>query len=103
MEITADELSERLKSVQPPHLLDVREPEEFALVALESAQLIPLGELSRRAGEIPAGVEVVVYCHHGVRSLQAVGILGSHGRAASSLKGGIDLWARRIDPSLPRY
>ena len=103
MEITVDELAEQLRSSTPPHLLDVREPEEFALTALEGAQLIPLGELVSRLDEIPEVPEIVVYCHHGIRSLQAAGLLQAHGRKAVSLKGGIDLWARRIDPSLPRY
>ncbi len=106
MEITVDELAAKLRGEAPPHLLDVREPEEFALTQLEGAQLIPLGELAARLGELPAevpGREIVVYCHHGVRSLQAAGLLQAHGRKAVSLKGGIDLWARRIDPTLPRY
>ena len=103
MEITVEELSAKLASGAPVHLLDVREPEEFALTQLEGAQLIPLGELQARADEIPAEVEVVVYCHHGIRSLQAVGLLRAQGRAAMSLKGGIDAWSRRIDPSVPRY
>jgi rhodanese-related sulfurtransferase len=103
VEITVEELAEKLASQSPPHLLDVREPEEFALTQLAGAQLIPLGELQARVEEIPEGVELVVYCHHGIRSLQAAGFLRGQGREAVSLKGGIDLWARRIDPSLPRY
>jgi rhodanese-related sulfurtransferase len=102
MEITPEELAEKLRGSPPPHLLDVREPEEFALTQLEGAQLIPLGELAARLGELPPG-ELVVYCHHGVRSLQAVGLLRAHDRSAVSLRGGIDAWARQIDPSLPRY
>jgi rhodanese-related sulfurtransferase len=102
LEITPEELTDKLKSQSPPHLIDVRQPEEFALVALEGSQLIPLGELSARLNEIPPG-EVVVYCHHGMRSLQAAALLSASGRPALSLRGGIDLWARRIDPSLPRY
>jgi rhodanese-related sulfurtransferase len=103
MEITPQELSSKLEGPTPPRLLDVREPEEFALVQLDGAQLIPLGELQKRLDEVPEGVEVVVYCHHGIRSLQAAGLLAAHGRNAVSLKGGIDLWSRLIDPSLPRY
>ncbi len=102
LEITPQDLAEKLKSQTPPHLIDVRQPEEFALVALEKSQLIPLGELPARLGELPEG-ELVVYCHHGMRSLQAAAILTAAGHPAVSLKGGIDLWARQIDPSLPRY
>ncbi len=64
LEITPEALAEKLKSPAPPHLLDVRQPEEFALTALKGSQLIPLGELSARLGELPEG-ELVVYCHHG--------------------------------------
>jgi len=102
LEITPEELVEKLKSPSPPHLLDVRQPEEFALASLEGAQLIPLGELSSRLGELPPG-ELVVYCHIGMRSLQAAAMLVAQGRPAVSLRGGIDAWARRIDPNLPRY
>jgi rhodanese-related sulfurtransferase len=102
LEITPEDLAQKLKSSSPPHLLDVRQPEEFALTALAGAQLIPLGELSARIDELPAG-ELVVYCHHGGRSLQAAALLSARGRPALSLRGGIDVWARQIDPSLPRY
>jgi rhodanese-related sulfurtransferase len=102
LEIGPQELAEKLKSASPPHLIDVRQPEEFALVALERSQLIPLGELSARLNELPAG-ELVVYCHHGMRSLQAAAMLVAAGRPAVSLRGGIDAWARLIDPSLARY
>jgi adenylyltransferase/sulfurtransferase len=103
MEITVEELAQKLASGAPPHLVDVREPEEFALTQLPGAQLIPLGELQQRIDEIPEASELVVYCHHGIRSLQAVGLLRAAGREAVSLKGGIDLWSRRIDPAVPRY
>ena len=103
MEITVEELAAKLATPAPPHLLDVREPEEFALTRLEGAQLIPLGELQSRVDEIPEGGELVVYCHHGIRSLQAGGWLLAKGRSAVSLKGGIDAWSRRIDPNVPRY
>jgi rhodanese-related sulfurtransferase len=102
LEITPDELAEKLKSQTPPHLIDVRQPEEFALTSLAGAQLIPLAELSTRLDELPQG-ELIVYCHHGMRSLQAAALLSAHGRQVRSLKGGIDLWARQIDSSLPRY
>jgi len=102
LEITPEDLAKKLKSSSPPHLLDVRQPEEFALTSLAGAQLIPLGELSSRLGELPPG-DLVVYCHHGGRSLQAAALLAAQGRPALSLRGGIDAWARLIDPNLPRY
>jgi rhodanese-related sulfurtransferase len=51
----------------------------------------------------PDGAAVVVYCHHGVRSLSGAAILGRAGIEALSLAGGIDRWALTVDPSVPRY
>lgn len=88
-----------------PVLLDVRFPEEHAYVALPGSVLIPLPELDERAEELEAfrGRPVVVYCHHGVRSLHGAAYLHSRGLEAVSLRGGIDLYSRAVDPSLPRY
>jgi rhodanese-related sulfurtransferase len=104
-EITPQELKTRLDSAPNGTLclLDVRQPEEFAIGHLPGAQLIPLGELSRRIDEIPDSCEIVAYCHHGPRSMQAVGILSLAGREAVSLRGGTEMWSRLIDPTLPRY
>ncbi len=87
-------------------LLDVREPWEHDLAAIEGSVLIPLGELSERVSEltVPDGAPVVVYCHHGVRSLSGAAIVRSACAAeAWSLAGGIDAWSRLVDPAVPRY
>ena len=85
-------------------LLDVREPLEHELVSLEGSQLIPLSELPARLAEIDPRAPVIVYCHHGRRSLQAVGLLRAAGfHDALSLAGGIEAWACELDPALPRY
>ncbi len=88
-----------------PVLLDVRFHDEHAYVALPGSVLIPLPELEERADELEAfrGRPVVVYCHHGVRSLHGAAYLHSRGLDAVSLRGGIDLYSRAVDPSLPRY
>ena len=88
-----------------PVLLDVRFPHEHAYVALPDSVLIPLPELEERAEELEAfrGRPVVVYCHHGVRSLQGAAYLLSRGLDAVSLRGGIDLYSLAVDPHLPRY
>lgn len=88
-----------------PVLLDVRFVEEFDHVALPGALLIPLPELSERIEELEPfrGRPIVVYCHHGVRSLDGTAYLLARGLDAVSLRGGIDLYARTVDPSLPRY
>jgi rhodanese-related sulfurtransferase len=105
-EIRAEELAARLQAGEPVYLLDVRQPEEHAYCRLPGSVLIPLPELTTRVGEVqpPAGALVVVYCHHGVRSLTGTRILRHAGLAdAVSLAGGIEEWSLRIDPSVPRY
>jgi adenylyltransferase/sulfurtransferase len=85
-------------------LLDVREPFEWELAHLEGARLIPLGTLPRRLRELDGHAEIVAYCHHGIRSERAVEILRAAGfSGARSLRGGVDAWARDVDPGIPRY
>jgi rhodanese-related sulfurtransferase len=104
-EISCEELAQRLASGEKPVLLDVRRHDEHALVALPGSKLIPLHELNERQDELEAlkGQEVVVYCHHGVRSYNATAFLQQLGINASSLAGGIDRWSLVVDPKLPRY
>lgn len=102
-QIQPAELKRMLDAGQPVVLLDVRQPDEHAYCALPGSVLIPLGELAARVEEVPAGVPVVVYCHHGVRSLSGVAILIRAGIEAVSLAGGIDRWTLAVDPNVPRY
>lgn len=105
-EISVHELKQRLATGAPTRLLDVRQAWEHDLVALPGSQLVPLPELPARTAEIAplADALLVVYCHHGVRSLSAAHfLLGAGHPAVVSLAGGIDAWAREIDPSLGRY
>ena len=106
-EIEPTELAARLAgpAESRPLLLDVRFVEEFEHVALPGALLIPLPELFERAEELEPyrGRPIVVYCHHGVRSLDGTAYLRARGLDAVSLRGGIDLYARSVDPNLPRY
>jgi adenylyltransferase/sulfurtransferase len=83
--------------------LDVREPWEYELARLPGAILIPLGELADRVGELDRSRPLVAYCHHGLRSLQALRILQGAGfTELAHLSGGIDAYSR-LDPSVPRY
>jgi rhodanese-related sulfurtransferase len=102
-EVSPEELARRLGSADGPALLDVREPWEHELVALPGARLIPMEELPLRAAEIERDREVVVYCHHGIRSAAVAEWLRGLGIPALNLAGGIDAWAVRVDPSVPRY
>ena len=105
-EIAPQALKEKLAGPGPrPVLLDVRTPQEHALVALPGSLLVPLQEFYKRQAELDAlrGQTVVVYCHTGVRSLTAAAFLAARGVDATSLAGGIERYAVEVDPSLPRY
>ena len=102
--ITVEELKARWDRGDRPFLLDVRETVEHQLVRLEGDVLIPLGELIARQQELDPAREIVVYCHHGNRSGRATAYLRHNGFPhARNLRGGIEEWAVKIDPSLPRY
>jgi rhodanese-related sulfurtransferase len=104
--ITAPELAALLKSANPPHLLDVREPEEFELAALPNARLVPLGQIPAHIEQLQDWREqpIVVYCHHGIRSLHAIHYLRAAGfEKLTNLSGGIDAWSCEVDPKTPRY
>ena len=106
LQMSAEKLAELLKGEKPPHLLDVRQPEEHETAVLPNSKLIPLGQLAFRAKEIEDWKEedVVVYCHHGVRSLMAIGALRTMGfKKLHNLSGGIDAWSLKVDATVPRY
>jgi rhodanese-related sulfurtransferase len=105
LEITVDQLKEQLGSEKPPLLLDVREPWEFAMAQIPGSTLIPMNEVPGRAfNELDEEQAIAVLCHHGARSLSVANWLRQQGFGkAQSVAGGIDLWSRLIDPSIPRY
>ncbi|MFQ6045907.1 MAG: molybdopterin-synthase adenylyltransferase MoeB [Gemmatimonadales bacterium] len=104
MEVTPSELARELSSHPDLVLLDVREPVEWDICHIEGARLIPLGELPQRLGELDGHDKIVAYCHHGIRSIQAVEILRGAGFGnARSLRGGIDSWSVEVDPGVGRY
>jgi len=85
-------------------LLDVRESWESQMACIPGTILIPLRNLPRRVNELNPRQEIVVYCHHGVRSLDAAYLLQQLGfKRVVSLIGGIDQWSREIEPTLERY
>ena len=85
-------------------LLDVREEWEYKTVCIDEARWIPFGELPRRLSELNPYAEIVIYCHRGMRSLDAAYLLQQFGfKRIKSLVGGIDRWAQEIDPTLYRY
>jgi adenylyltransferase/sulfurtransferase len=85
-------------------LVDVRQPVEHDIAHLSGATLLPLAELPSRVAELDPARPVVVYCHHGPRSLRATQWLRQQGfPRVASLAGGIDAWSVEVDPAMPRY
>ncbi len=86
-------------------LLDVREPWEFETARIEGAKLMPMGDVPSRAHqELDPEDHIVVYCHHGVRSLNVTAWLRQQGfEKAQSMAGGIDAWSRTMDAKVPVY
>lgn len=104
--VTPHQLAAWLQTGTPPRLLDVRQPEENEIAALPGSILIPLGELFHRAEDIAdwKNEDIVVYCHHGVRSLNAIAQLKHLGfQKLHNLAGGIDRWSLEVDSKTPRY
>lgn len=102
-DITPQDLKARLDRHEPLVLLDVREDWETALCRLDNATHIPIEEIEFRTAELDPAEEIVVYCHHGVRSAAVADFLRQQGFKAVNLQGGVDQWARAIDPGMKRY
>ncbi len=85
-------------------LIDVREPFEYEIARIDGAKLIPLGEITERLDELTGERPIVVHCHSGTRSAQAVRLLQQRGVPnVYNLEGGIDAWSDQIDPNVPKY
>ncbi len=104
MEVTPREVKDMLTRSEKFLFVDVREQWEYDASHIEGSVLIPLGQISANLARLEAADELVLFCHHGMRSLDAAAWLRSQGvEGARSMSGGIDRWAAEIDPSVPRY
>ncbi|HEX6849823.1 MAG TPA: molybdopterin-synthase adenylyltransferase MoeB [Candidatus Polarisedimenticolaceae bacterium] len=102
--LTVEAFHERREAGEPLFLLDVREPHEFAIARIPGSTLVPLRELPARLHELDSARTCVVTCHHGPRAFHAAEMLRRAGfTRVSVLVGGVDAWAKAIDPSMPRY
>ncbi len=102
--ITPEELKAKLDDGGNVVLLDVREPLEWEIAHLEKAVLMPVAQVPNRVNELSTADEIVVYCKSGVRSARVTNFLRELGfRKVKNLAGGIDEWADRVDPEMPRY
>ncbi len=98
------EIKAKLLSHPELFLLDVREPDEFEFAKITGSVLIPMNTIPERCHELDPNQEIVVICHHGVRSMQVAKYLSEHGfHQVVNLTGGIDAWSRDCDSQVPRY
>lgn len=104
-EITPEELKALLDAKAPVEVLDVREPWEIETASLSGTTNILMNDIPARCKEeLDPEKHIVVICHHGVRSMNVTAWLRQRGFARTqSLRGGIDRWAREIDPKVPLY
>jgi adenylyltransferase/sulfurtransferase len=103
-DITPHELAVQINAGVPLKLVDVREPHELDISHIEGSQVIPLGQLASRLSELDPANEIVLICKAGVRSTRALHILlGAGFRKLHNLEGGMNAWAKDIDPSQPIY
>jgi rhodanese-related sulfurtransferase len=105
LQISAKEVSERIARGEKLLLVDVREPWEYDLCKIPGAKLVPLGTIPANLSVLlDVDNEVICYCHHGMRSLDAAVWLRQQGvESAKSMAGGIERWSMEIDSSVPRY
>lgn len=104
IEVTPRELKQRLDAGEKLRLVDVREPFEYQQARIEGSELIPMRSVAQSLASLEAEeAPIVVFCHHGGRSMQVVGWLRQQGVECSNLAGGIDRWSLEIDPAVPRY
>jgi rhodanese-related sulfurtransferase len=107
LETAPREVRQRMDAGEAIRLIDVREPGEFALTRISGAELIPMGTVPARLQHLDAIADeatLIVFCHHGVRSLNVTCWLREHGvTACQSMAGGIDRWSEEVDPAVPRY
>jgi rhodanese-related sulfurtransferase len=104
-ELTPDECKAHLEQARPrPMLLDVREPWEYQIVHLEGSELVPMRKVPEIMETLDPQQEIIVVCHHGIRSRQVARFLEHQGFSnVVNLNGGLDAWARHTDTSLPTY
>jgi len=104
IEITPREVKDLLAREPKVLFVDVREQWEYDTARIAGSVLIPLGEIPANLQRLENAEQVVFFCHHGMRSLDAAAWLRAQGVAgAQSMSGGIERWSTEIDPSVPRY
>jgi rhodanese-related sulfurtransferase len=104
IEITPREVKDLLARDPKVLFVDVREPWEYDTARIAGSVLIPLGDIPANLQRLENAEQVVFFCHHGMRSLDAAAWLRAQGvEGAQSMSGGIERWSTEIDPSVPHY
>jgi rhodanese-related sulfurtransferase len=105
MDVTPLEVKAMRERAEDFRLIDVREIDEWNLVKIDDAELIPLSQFQQQAtAQLDPDEKIVLYCHHGMRSARAQGFLKSQGYGnVLNLTGGIDAWAQQVEPGMTRY
>lgn len=102
--ISPEETKALLKGANPPKLLDVREKAEWDIVHIKGATLAPKPKLEEIAKSWDKSTPIICYCHHGMRSMTAAGFLKAQGFSdVRSMSGGINAWAKQIEPGMKTY
>jgi rhodanese-related sulfurtransferase len=107
LETTVRDVKRRIDAGESLNFIDVREPEEYAIAKIKGSELVPMRSVPANLQSLEAKADdapLVIYCHHGIRSLQVANWLREQGlEGCQSMAGGIDAWSLEIDPSIPRY
>jgi rhodanese-related sulfurtransferase len=102
--ISPVELAERFSKGEQVNLIDVREPLEYEIARVEGAKLLPLSQFNEWINDLKPEEEIIVMCHHGIRSANLCMFLVRNGfEKVFNLDGGIDLWSKEVDANIPRY
>jgi adenylyltransferase/sulfurtransferase len=103
--LTVAQVKAKLDRGDSFRLIDVREPQEHAVARIEGAELLPMSRAAEWADTLEADEEIVFFCHHGMRSAQVAHFFARQRGFANvaNMSGGIDEWAARVDPNVPRY
>ena len=103
-DLTPEQLRDLITQGRTPRLIDIRDPDEFALCHLPGAELHPAPQFADWSRDLDPEQEILIYCHHGIKSLHAVMQLTARGfRRVMHLRGGLDAYSLRADSSIPRY
>ncbi len=104
LEISAVDSASLLKADPAVKLIDVRTDAEYMVARIDGALLVNNSETMAKVLSWPKETRLVVHCHHGIRSLDAVAFLRERGfEQSQSMAGGIDAWSTRVDRTVPRY